>query len=209
MARTHTIVHRLDGATEADIRLKVSIGELRIDAGNDRDALIAGTVVLPDEVDLEQRCEVRDGRADCVITEDGRRHFRLRNSGKEHRWNLRLNPAVPLSLRVNTGVGESRIDLSDVLVTDLDVSAGVGELTLTVPSRGETRAKISAGVGETNVRIPDGVGARVRITRGIGSSSVSSRFTKGTNAWTTADYETNPNRIDLRVSAGVGSVDVR
>lgn len=92
-------------------------------------------------------------------------------------------------------------------MTELDINAGVGEVAVTMPAQGETRAIINGGVGETRVRIPAGVAARIQATRGVGDLTVAGRFIRqGDTLYVSSDYETNPNRINLTISGGVGSI---
>ncbi len=51
--------------------------------------------------------------------------------------------------------------------------------------------------------------ARLRIDRGLSALDISSRFTQENDVYRTADWETNPNRVDLDVDVGVGLLTIR
>jgi hypothetical protein len=126
-------------------------------------------------------------------------------------WNVALSHEVPLSLRLETGAGESQVDLSDLNVTDLHMSTGASSTDLMLPAQARnTRVKLEAGAASINVRVPGGVAAQIRTQAGISSISVDqTRFPRMGNVYQSPDYATASNRIDLDIQMGVGSVTVR
>jgi len=50
-------------------------------------------------------------------------------------WNIRLSPSVPLDLSVNSGVGNTFLDLGQLKLTNLNILSGVGSVTVTLPVR--------------------------------------------------------------------------
>lgn len=127
------------------------------------------------------------------------------DNGKQLHSTIGLNTRIPLALDVHGGVGQSRIDLSRVNVSDLDVAGGVGEIFLTLPANNESldlssqvgvgrmeltipvkmnlKAQIKGGVGETRIRLPLDAAVRLEATSGIGDVTVGSnlRQIKGDN----------------------------
>jgi hypothetical protein len=208
---TDRVVQDLSGATSADVRISFGAGSLRIGALKDSANLIEGTVATgPGETVM------RDWRVDGGVA-----HYQLRSEGIPFRpwwgwrgdnrtWSLDLSSSVPMSLRVDTGVGESQIDLSGLKVTDLDVNSGVGQTSVWLPAQGRVRAKISGGVGQLIVTIPEGMAARIHASAGLGGISASSRFAaRGGSEYVSSNYSTADDRIDLNISGGVGQVVVR
>jgi hypothetical protein len=60
------------------------------------------------------------------------------------------------------------------------------------------------------VRIPDGVAASIRASGGISSTRVDrNRFPRSAGRYQSPDYEQAENRVELKVSTGVGSIDIR
>jgi predicted membrane protein len=159
---------------------------------------------------------MRDWRVD-----NGVAHYRLHSEGIPFRswwgwhsdnrtWSLDLSSSVPMSLRVDTGVGESQIDLSGLKVTDLNVSSGVGQTHVWLPAQGRVQAKVSGGVGQLIVTIPEGMAASLHASAGLGGLSVSSRFaSRGGGEYVSSNYTTADDRVDLNISGGVGEVVVR
>jgi hypothetical protein len=208
---TDRIVQELGGATSADVQFSFGAGSLRIGALKDSANLVEGTVVTgPGETVM------RDWRVDSGVA-----HYRLHSEGIPFRswwgwhsdnrtWSLDLSSSVPMSLRVDTGVGESQIDLSGLKVTNLNVSSGVGQTHVWLPAQGRVQAKVSGGVGQLIVTIPEGMAASLHASAGLGGLSVSSRFaSRGGGEYVSSNYTTADDRVDLNISGGVGEVVVR
>ena len=126
-------------------------------------------------------------------------------------WSLRLNSEIPLSLDVETGASETRMDLSGLRVTELWLRTGASASELTLPSEaGATRAEIRSGMASVTVRVPLGVAARIRAKSGLAAVTVDqSRFPRAGDGYQSPDYGTATNKVDIDIETGVGSVDVR
>ena len=75
---------------------------------------------------------------------------------------------------------------------------------------GYTFMKAEIGAASLSIQIPSNVAARIRATGGLASISVdSSRFPKSNGIYQSPDYETAANKVEIRVDAGVGSVNIR
>jgi len=103
-------------------------------------------------------------------------------------WTLVLSPDAPLSLRVESGASETRLDLSGLKVTDL---------------------RVETGASSTEVVLPAAAG----FTRAAGALShidVAPRFQRlASGQYESPDYATAPNKVDLKVETGVGAVTIR
>ncbi|HSR68599.1 MAG TPA: LiaF domain-containing protein [Acidobacteriota bacterium] len=113
---------------------------------------------------------------------------------------LRLNPQAVLALTTKAGVGEARIDLSDMKVEELRLASGVGATRLTMLTANPVRCKsfkIEAGVGALEAT---GLGnlnfESMRFEGGVGGAELDF-----SGAWE------NPGEIEIEV--GVGGVEIR
>lgn len=195
------------GADRADVDINFAAGVLRVGSTPGADMLISGFVsVAPDD---------RVSRSFSVSGDTA--YYRLEDhaisvipfvgeGGVDRLWELNLGRQVPMRLNLDTGAGSSRIDLTDVQVTDLRVHTGVGEVILTVPGRGAFSAVVEGGIGQVTVKIPRGMAARVRVQTGIGGQQVSGDFDRQGDTYTTPDYATASDRVDLDVKGGIGEV---
>jgi hypothetical protein len=133
-------------------------------------------------------------------------------NGGERRWDIHLNNSAPIALDVQVGAAESRIDLTNLRVTDLHLQTGASGTEVWMPSSaGQTTAKISGGVASINIHIPSEVAARIRVESGLSSIDVDkNRFPKsGNDTYQSANYDTASNKVDLRLEMGVGSATIR
>jgi len=189
----------LDGAAQADVRVRFGGGELSIGPA-EPGALVSGTF------------------------QGGVIHRRLGHGAVELepyvagwpfwfdrplRWNLGLPTDVPVDLRIETGANRSSIDLSSMRVRRLEFKTGASATRLRLPASGLTSVRAEAGLAELTIEVPPGVAARVRSTVALGSTSVDeNRFARTVDGWASADYETATNRVELELSGGLGSVRV-
>jgi hypothetical protein len=202
----------LDGATSADVDLRHGAGRLKIYAGTDPALLFAGSFGGGVDKRVHSsgtllRVKVR-ARAQDWTQWMWPWNWGWRAGALD--WNLGLNPNIPLTLKLNTGASESRLDLSGLRVTDLTIKTGASATELTLPAQaGHTRARIESGVASVNVHIPDGVAARIRGRMGLGALNVDqTRFPWRGNAYESDGFEMAANRTELEIQGGVGAVNV-
>jgi hypothetical protein len=197
----------LNGAAAARVEINHGGGRLQIGAGAAPGQLVTGTF----GGGLNQRTR-RDGpRLDLRMSvPEGSFPF-FAWPGSILDWEAAFNGEIPLSLDLKTGANEARLDLEDLRVVDLKLHTGASSTYLTLPAHaGLTRARIEAGAASVDIRIPEGVGARIRVESGLAGINVDSlRFPRQGSVYFSDDYELAPNKLDLEIQAGVGSVTVR
>ncbi len=129
---------------------------------------------------------------------------------RQSRWDIGLSSQIPIALRVNGGVGNGNLDLSALNIPSLNIDTGVGSLKITTPKTGVTTMRVNGGVGSATIIIPPGVAARIKVDQGIGSTRVDiSRFPRVGDVYQSADYTTAPNKIDIDLDGGIGSISVQ
>ena len=131
--------------------------------------------------------------------------------GRSLDWTVNLNEEIPLSLNLETGASDTRVDLSDLRVTDLRLQTGASSSEIALPaSAGHTKAVIRSGAASVKVRVPDGVAARIKATGGMADISVNkNRFPRVGGVHQSEEYATAENKVDIDIETGVGSVSVR
>lgn len=200
----------LQDALSGRIKISHAAGRLQIDDGAPSGFLLAGQ--FNGGVDAHTRYHEKSVAVEMRPPERGfvtlfsPGHWR---SGLS--WAVNLNGEIPLSLKIETGAGENRLDFSDLQVKELALETGASQTQLTLPARaGFTEVEIECGVAQVNVHLPDGVAARIRSESGLSAVNIdSSRFPATGNLHQSPNYETAENRADIRIKAGVGSVSVR
>ncbi|WP_027894148.1 LiaI-LiaF-like domain-containing protein [Calidithermus chliarophilus] len=199
----------LQGARQARVELSPSVTRLEVGAlpaGSPN--LVEGQLGLLRGERLE-RDTGRDGDALRVsYRTQGNTRGLTGNRGSS--WQVNLSPDVPLDLRVNAGVGETRLNLRLLRVEQLDLDSGVGRVYVELPERGQLEADVSGGVGEIEVVVPAGVALRVKADRGLGALDLPDGLVRrGEDRYESPDYEGAANRVDLEINGGIGRIQVR
>ena len=128
-------------------------------------------------------------------------------------WTMGVTAEVPLRLRVESGAADAELDLSTLRLAELRLRTGASETRVTLPAAaGFTRVDAEGGAAAIRFRVPDGVAARIRSSIALGSSDVdAARFPRNASgsAWESPDFDAAPNRVEIEVRGGIGSVSVR
>ncbi len=198
-----------EGTESAVIEIDVGIGELDLATQADMAELLYANLKIPEDADVQE---------DFYISQSGRARGELRldwhlpalfAAGK---WEIDLYPNLRLEeLRVNTGIGDADLALSELRLESLDLSVGIGSarVTLPEPDRQTLDAYVHTGIGDAQVTVPPGVQARIRVNRGLGDLTVYSRFERHGDYYQTEEFDTAERYIDLEVDVGIGSITLR
>lgn len=198
----------LGDTSRADVDLDMGAGRLHLRGAAEPGEVISGTIGLSRGQRLVADGAERGDIARARIAAEGR-WFRLGvNPTSVEPWNLRLTDEVPVQLRVSTGLGETRLDLSGLTVEEARVDVGIGRTKVALPDRGRPRVRVDGGIGETIVRIPAGIPARIAVTTGIGAATVDDDFVRAGEVYTSPGWEDATNRLDVVVDSGIGTVRV-
>lgn len=134
-----------------------------------------------------------------------------RQLSTETSWEVRFNRSIPLVMDIKSAVGNLKLDLSELRVTELRMDVDAGNYTVKMPSAaGTTNAYIKADVANVEIVIPEGVAARLRADVNLGTFDVDeSRFPKKGGYYVSGDFESAKNRIELEVDCNIGRVQVK
>jgi hypothetical protein len=209
-AITDPINQPLGEITRATIDLNIGVSTANITAlGPDTADLVKGTFRHSGALQAVKTYNAVGTEGRLVLRETSPATWMPFGVG-DARWDLALNPTIPIALRINGGVGRAELDLSALTITSVNVDAGVGTIRVNAPQSGNVTMRLNGGVGDLRVTIPPGVAARIRVDKGIGALRVDeTRFPKSGNAYQSADFANAPNKIDVEVTGGVGTVEVR
>lgn len=204
---SQTINQPLAGAQRGEIELSLGVGTLQLTTMSEPVGLISGSIEARQLDSIVTEASIRGDTALYSL------RYRENTSfgptwGQDDHWNLQLNPQVPIALRINSGVGTARLDLSMLKVTDLWINAGVGQTYVTMPQQGIVAAQMSGGVGEVAVTIPQGVGVRIELNKGLGNVTMPTGYLQAGKIYTSPDYTNSANRVDLQINGGVGNIQI-
>ncbi len=201
----------LEGAGEGRVRLHHGAGELRLAGGASAGELISGTF----DGGLEQTTKLVGDRLDAklkVPTQGFPFVFApwIWGPGNRIRWDVEINPNVPLALKVHSGASDARLDLADTQVTSLEIHTGASATEVHLPARAEhTRVKVEAGAASVKLHVPEGVAARLEVSGGlIGVDVDQNRFPKEGKIYRSPDFDSAAHRVEIKVEAGAGSISV-
>ncbi len=215
---TRNVTQSLQGASQAAVTVRFGAGDLTIgplaDRGNDQ---LAGVAYQgPPELRPQSRYTVSGGvgRLDVDVTgRDGRfGPFAWLSRSSVPNMNVTLSPDVPLTLNVQTGAANGRLDLSRLRVSDLELSTGATTTWVRLPeSAGTTTVHASSGAATLTIEIPAGVAAQIRHQGGLSTLDVDqSRFpSAGPQLFRSPNYDTAANRVNLSLDSGVSTITVR
>lgn len=200
----------LAGVKRAVVQLSVGAARLSVSALAGGQNLIQGALELPGSVQIDQGYKVGGGTATVSYGQKASGiNLGIFSSSNAPTWTFRLSGAVPIDLSVQSGVGESRLDLSGLKLSHLSVESGVGDTVVTLPGSGAFAAELRGGVGDTVVNVPKGLPVRVQVDVGLGKLNISGPFEKRGDAYVSPSFDKATSRVDLRVEGGVGGVTVR
>lgn len=195
------------GASEVDVNLRMGAGELRLSGG--AAALMEGRFTTnirrwTPEVDYS----VSGGKGRLTIRQ--KRGHSLFFGNRRNDWDIKLNDAMLIDLKIALGAGENRLDLRGLNLGSLDIRMGVGEVRLDLSGE-RTRdldVTIEGGIGSGRIILPRTIGVRARVEGGIGSVSAHGLIKDG-HAYVNDAYGKSPVTLNLKVEAGIGSIDLR
>jgi hypothetical protein len=201
----------LEGAGEARVHIGHGAGRLRVSGGAGPGELLSGTFGGGLEQKVKREGNVLDVKLSVRVSGA---HFAfpwMWGPGRTLDWEVSLNEDIPLSLNLETGASDTRVDLTDLRVTDLRLQTGASSSEITLPaSAGHTKAVIRSGAASVKVRVPDGVAAHIKAGGGIADIQVKkSRFPRVGGVYQSEDYATAENKVDIDIETGVGSISVR
>ncbi|MFZ4814329.1 MAG: hypothetical protein ACOYL5_07330 [Phototrophicaceae bacterium] len=166
----------LDHAVSADVDLELSVGESHIHAlsAEDRGQLLAdahlrylGVLAFGVSGDIQRVMHIRQatpltmGWANPV-------HWTTRP-----RWDVGLARRIPLSVRIQGGVGDANVNLDGLQVQSLRVEANIGGMNITLPADSPSFAgTLRGGAGVLALNVPQEASAAFAVRGGLGGIMV-------------------------------------
>ena len=126
-------------------------------------------------------------------------------------WRYQITQAVPVTLDIDAGASRLDVDLKDVLATRIALQTGASSVNMTLPAHGVSLLDVAAGAASINLRIPDATAARIRVKEGVSALNVDlNRFPQlDSGIYQSPNFDTTPDRAEITVQAGVGSITVK
>lgn len=198
----------LAGAFAARVQLRHGAGRLRVNGGASPGMLLEGSF----RGGLDYRTQRRDDELLVEVFPRGL-PFVLApwNWGRDGlRWSFTLNDQISLSLSLETGASDVRLDLTTLSVRELRLSTGASSVSIKLPaSAGQTDVRVEAGAASVSLEVPADVAARVHTEGILASVDIDqTRFPQADRVYQSPGYHAADNKVDIKVEAGIGSLAV-
>lgn len=200
----------LQGANNAEVKLNYGAGHLAVNGNAGSGEIASGS--FEGGLDHSEQLAGDTLRVKLQMPEPDWFGFPWAWQNYRRDWRLGLNTNVAYSLLdISAGASDSELDLTNLRIAKLKLSTGASSTKIDMPANaGFTEAEIGAGAASVSVRIPTGVAAHIRFRGGVATVSVDpNRFPNRGGDYESPDYATAVNKLDLRIDAGAGSIDIR
>ncbi len=205
--KTEHVDVQLEGAIQARIKFQHGAGRLFVDGAAGTGKVIEGDCIDGVSLKIRRTGDLLD------ITLSVQDQFFPFFWGQDSMldWILHLAQDLPLELVFEMGAAETRIDLSSLRVSKIHLTSGASSTNVTLPANaGQTTADFNIGAASLDVRVPTGVAARIHTSTGLASAAIDkNRFPRSGSVYQSVDFEGATNRADIRVDAGIGSINIR
>jgi len=233
--QTEEISFAAGDVTSAVMNLEIGPPGANLYALEDSQDLIAGMVTYQNALQFDKRGG--NGRATVTLAPQYAGTWvwapeRWDDQGDELRWDLGLNPNIPMSLALTANAGASDLDLRGLMLQDLslkiaasdvtvflpggdydsDIETNAASTTITLPQSGRHTFELRVNAGSVTLNLPEGMEARIEVDQALGSfddQNHSLQRTGTDNIWQTNGYEDSADRINLKLHIAVGSTVVR
>ena len=210
------VIHRkierpLHNITSAKIEINMGVGTLQLDSLSDPKMLITGTADTTTGEQLDEEFLITGDEARFTLSARQQNFLPYMNvfgsnTKLPKKWNLLLNPSIPLDLNIQTGVGKADINLEHIIAPTINIKTGVGKTELILPASGHSNVVLSGGVGESIIYIPKNSSARIHTQTGVGSVQVNGDYIRNNDEYISPDFAASENRIELNIKSGVGNI---
>jgi len=192
--------------TSAELNLKLSAWSLRI-AGQDAQLLSAR---FPGNYDKESAVTT-DGGTRKSFTFDGG-PFTIGGSDNDNDWKYEygLNSTLPWDVQIDAGATEADLDFSNVILKNLELNSGAGDIDIRI-GKVARKAIVVADVkaSDFKVTLPKETGYKAIITGTIHDISIDGDdYVKAGNVYTSENYSTAPQKVDLNLDVAVGDIQI-
>jgi hypothetical protein len=200
------------GETQAArITIDPALVYLRLRSADQRGQVLLGGRVVPFNGErVEQDVERTGANLEATIRTVGVVVMPFfRTSTDRPSWDMELHPRVVYDLVVDVGGGKTDLFIEDLLVEAITVDHGIGQAIVYLPEKGSYKAEIDAGLGQIVIDLPDTSGVKLYTEVGLGAVDVPNNFRREGDAYISPNYNQAEERVEVNVSLGIGSIEIR
>lgn len=191
---------------EKELNAKINMGVGNLIIGSDTEKLFDGSFDYNIK-DLKPVISYENGN--LSISSEKHSNINLSKNNTKCTWKLNLNDKIPAKINLQLGVGKSSLDFSKMNLKELTVNTGVGDTTIDLSGNytDNIPVKIDGGVGRVKIIFSKAIGTSIKVKKGIGSVSCSG-FNKNNDTYTNDNYGKTKNTMDVTINSGVGDVEI-
>ncbi len=196
----------MENASSARLVIRHAAGKIKLKEGSDPEKFMQGQF----EGGIKPNISRNESELKVELRMETGNMFDW-SPGDTYNWSMEVNPGIPLTLDVETGAAESKMDLRKLHVKEVLYKSGASTNEIKFPENVDfTFARIEAGAASFKLIVPEGVGTRIRTQSGPSAIDADTRrFTRSGKDFVTADWESAAHRLDIELSVGVGSVSIQ
>jgi predicted membrane protein len=90
-----------------------------------------------------------------------------------------------------------------------NASIGAGQIAVLLPDDQTFSAHLSGGMGQLVVIVPENVGVRINSGTALAALSVPDGYERNGNVYTSPNYSSADDKVDLQLDLAIGSVVVK
>jgi hypothetical protein len=204
---TRSLTVPADGCTNASIQLNHGAGEINLISMDGNANLLKGT--FKGGVDEKINQYGSSATLKLSVPENEWWGFPSGSANGGFAWDIQLNRDTAYALEVNTGASKIRLDMHDLIITDLKMSSGANDMDVTLPEQaGKTNCRFEFGSARLEVHVPQNVAAQIKLTGALLDTNEidPARFPKSGDLFRSPNYDSAPNTVDIIIEAGLGKV---
>jgi hypothetical protein len=180
------------------VEVELAAGQLNIGSGTDKVA--AG--------ELSYRVNQPEIQYDLQEGE-GRLSLKRGDFPSSTAWQLKLTDRVPLSLKIAAGAGSARLDLADLKAEQVRIDMGASDLWLRLGNKVPLAdVEIEAGASRLVLVVSADAGVRIGLASPLSQVTLPG-YTRQGNVYLSPGFGEAVPTIDIRIDAGVSSLEVR
>ncbi len=202
--RRHETKTVLRGDAKAvKMTVEMPAGELHFEGGGDP-LLLADFYHEGDWTQPSVDYTVTDGRGELSVRQEGETSV---VGHSDNIWDLKVNDATPLELKIDMGAGKGDFHMAKVNLTRMELNIGAGQVNvdLTGERAKDLQATLHGGVGQAVVRLPKNIGVLATVHGGLGSIDVHG-LKKEDDNYVNEAYGKSQQTLRLTVEGGIGQI---
>lgn len=188
-----------------DVKLNFASADLTVSSGNENYLFSAVLEYLSRKPTVKYNFNDNNKQASLNISQPGKSNL-FNYSRLANNWSLLLNDDVPVSLLINSGAGDFRLKLANLVVQEVVLNLGAGNLDIMLGSK--TRyLKLNSGAADVDISLPEGIGVRIKTTGIVNSNNfIEKGLQKDAGFYLTKNYDEAVHKLDIKITSPASDI---